>query len=284
MSIIEDFQSVGARTALTGGTGGTLGSRGSGASTSSRSVMHTFHTLRHFNELRKSVHRAETDSHAQIFNVKPVTQERPIRKLHFSSTRQLRNFSSSVYQDIGEVKSFQKNLLYERARQRSNQLSDIQATLSPSSSGVFSRPGSPQLSPTSPMAQSSFSPTMPKIEPLTSAKAKLAKYSLSFDPLIPDNQKVINGFYGQRLTRESFEILIRQGLHIVLSSKETDALYGTMDCHQDGTFDGKEFTRKFFNLGNDARREVNLVMTKGQTGRTYVSGKTRSNLEKESYR
>jgi type IV secretory pathway VirB6-like protein len=62
-------------------------------------------------------------------------------------------------------------------------------------------------------------------DPLTSAKAKLTKYSLSFDPLEPNNQSVISGFHGQRLTRESFSLLIRQGLHIALSSNEVDALY-----------------------------------------------------------
>jgi hypothetical protein len=58
-----------------------------------------------------------------------------------------------------------------------------------------------------------------------------------------------------------------------------DALYNTMDVSPDHTFDGKEFTRKFFNLGNDARRDTNMNASRGSPTRSSPTRKT--NLERE---
>jgi hypothetical protein len=159
-------------------------------------------------------------------------KEKPLRKLQYSSAHKLRNFNSSVYDDLSEVKTFRKNLLDVRARQRANQLAATHSSLN--LENITGRPASPtmaggsfaSLPPGSPPGR--LTPSSSYVfngDPLTSAKAKLTKYSLSFDPLEPNNQSVISGFHGQRLTRESFSLLIRQGLHIALSSNEVDALY-----------------------------------------------------------
>ena len=249
------------------------------------SVIHTFRTLRHFNELQTSIHRAEKDYHAQVFVIGDEPEERPLRKLQFSSTHMLRDFSHSVYDDIQEVKNFRRTLLEERAKQRAVQLLANQTSLN--LGNMTARPGSVMGSPGSPVHLSALGPGSPssmstfctKIEPLNSAKAKLSKHSMSFDPLTPDNQCMISGFHGQRLNRETFGVLIRQGMHIALSVKEVDALFGTMDVSSDGTFDGKEFTRKFYNLGNTARREKYIGMQR--ESHKFNGSRRMSNREKE---
>jgi hypothetical protein len=276
-------------TVQTGGPPGSYTSRRNDSPTSidsgQMSIMHTFKTLRHFNELRKSINRAEIDTHAQIFPTDRNELDKPIRKLQYSSAHKLRNFSHSVYDDLSEVKTFRQNLLDVRARQRANQLAATHSSLN--LENITGRPGSPtggsfaSLSPGSPGGLASSSSYVFNGDPLTSAKTKLTKYSLSFDPLEPNNQRVISGFHGQRLSRESFSLLIRQGLHISLSSNEVDALYNTMDISPDHTFDGKEFTQKFFNLGNDARRDTNMNASRGGGSPRRSSPTRQTNLERE---
>lgn len=238
------------------------------------SVMHTFRTLRHYNELQQSIHRADTDYHAQVFLLGNESDEPPLRTVEQFSGRRLRDYSLSEYDHLGEVKNFKKKLLEERARQRAIQLLHNQTALN---LGCVC-PSPQQLA----RASTSLSTLGPRIEPLTSAKAKLAKYSLSFDPLARDNQRVIFGFHGQRLSREDFGKMLRQAMHLFLTFKEVDALYGTMEVSPDGTFDGREFTRKFCNLGNSVRREKYIGMAREEI-KLYGARKM-SNRDKEGER
>lgn len=245
-------------------------------------VMHTFRTLRHFNELHQSFNRAEKDYHAQVFVQVSGCEKAPPQKL-VSSQRKLHDYSRSVYDGIDEVKNFRKTLFEERARQRAKYLLANQSSLNLGNKNLFSASHPSRLMITSAQSIGFPSPVFtPKIDPITSAKAKLSKFSMSFDPATKENQRMIIGFHGQRLTRDSFGVLIRQGMHIVLSIVEVDALYGTMDVSQDGTFDGKEFTRKFFNLGSTARRDKHAGMARDSS--KYNGSRTMSNMEKETER
>lgn len=177
---------------------------------------------------------------------------RPVHRLEISSTHKLRKFSQSIYDDVVEVKLFRKSLLEDRAKLRMIHLANNESSLNPTKPGSAAELGC-----------SSQSKLTTKIDPLSSAKNKLTKYSLSFDPLIPENQCVIIGFHGPRLSRQTFGHLIRQCMHVMLTIKEVDSLYDTMDTSEDGTFDGREFTRKFFNLGNAARRDKQIGSSRG---------------------
>lgn len=240
-------------------------------------IMQTFQTLGHHNDLQSSLRRAEKDIHEQVYT--PISGcQRPSTQKFVTSNRKLRDYSHSICDDIGDVKNFRKTLFEERARQRGVHLLKNKSSLNLGLSSISFRL----------LTGSSQAPSLPsamidvKIDPLTSAKAKLSKFSMSFDPATKENQRMISGFHGQRLSRESFGVLIRQAMHIVLSIPEVDVIYGTMDVSQDGTFDGREFTRKFFNLGNAARREKYTGMARDSSN--YPGNRMMSYMEKESER
>lgn len=92
--------------------------------------------------------------------------------------------------------------------------------------------------------------------PLSVARVKLAKASLSFNPNGPVN--VLRGFQGMALTIEEFDSLLRRGLNIILLKRELHALFNSMDADLSGYIDGVEFTRYFLQTGVDERKRHNM--------------------------
>ena len=245
-------------------------------------IMHTFRTLGHYDDLPSSLKGAQRDIHEKV-STKVSSRQRPLTQKLVTSNRMLRDYSHSICDDIGDVQNFRKTLFEERAKQRGIHLLKNKSALNLGDKIIDLTSSSYRLLTGSSQGSGSPSPIFDtKMDPLTSAKAKLSKFSMSFDPATNGNQRMINGFHGQRLTRESFRVLIRQAMHIVLSIPEVDVIYDTMDVSQDGTFDGKEFTRKFFNLGNVARREKYTGMARESSN--YHGSRMMSNMEKESER
>lgn len=91
---------------------------------------------------------------------------------------------------------------------------------------------------------------------LVVATAKLAKASLSFNPMGQVN--VLRGFQGTAMTMEEFDSQLRRGLNIALLKSELRALFAYMDDDGSGLIDGVEFTRHFLQLGVDERKRHNL--------------------------
>ena len=91
---------------------------------------------------------------------------------------------------------------------------------------------------------------------LAIATAKLAKASLSFNPMGQVN--VLRGFQGTALTMDEFDSMLRRGLNILLHRSELRALFSFMDDDGSGLIDGVEFTRHFLQLGVDERKRHNM--------------------------
>lgn len=100
------------------------------------------------------------------------------------------------------------------------------------------------------------------VDPLTSSNNKLAKASLSYAPTGQVN--ILQGFQGQDLTEEEFDVQLKRCLQVNLSKKELHAMFTAMDADGSGLIDGVEFTRYFLTVGNIARDKIRMAALEKQ--------------------
>ena len=219
--------------------------------------LHAFRTLRHFDvsipvprleealtkKFKEQFVEIKTNNHQQgTSNSKKII---PRRTMH-TSTHKLDSLTKSCFTEFDEVKSFKRMLMEERTKQRKQEMATTLKLIGNSSSSPprIARNEGERSSPVT-------------INYLASAKEKLGIYSQSFEPKLPDNQIWISGFHGARLTQEEFKRQIRRCLGLkLLSSKEIDALFATLELDVLDTVDGVHFTRLFFALGHQHRHAV----------------------------
>ena len=218
--------------------------------------LHAFRTLRHFNvsvpiprleetltkKFKEQFVETKTGDQQGTNNSKKIISRRTMH----TSTHKLDSLTKSCFTEFDEVKSFKRMLIEERTKQRKQEMATTLKLIGNSSSSPprIARNEGERSSPVT-------------VNYLASAKEKLGIYSQSFEPKLPDNQIWISGFHGARLTQEEFKRQIRRCLGLkLLSSKEIDALFATLELDVLDTVDGVHFTRLFFALGHQHRHAV----------------------------
>lgn len=215
------------------------------------SSLHKFRALRHFNVSIPiaRLEEAVTSQFKEQFNATKAGRGKKVipRQKMQTSTHRLDQLTKSSFSEFGEVKSFKKLLIDERAKQRKEELAITQKLIG----------GTMTASPPRHTAsrERSRSPGS-SVDYLASAKEKLGVYSQSFEPKMPDNQIWIGGFHGARLTLEEFKLQIRRCLGASLSSNEIEALFESFEIDSYETIDGVHFTRLFYALGHQCRHAV----------------------------
>jgi hypothetical protein len=166
-----------------------------------------------------------------------------------TSTHRLDQLTKSSFAEFEEVKSFKRLLIDERAKQRKEELAMTQKLI-----GVTGGASPPRRTGSGARSRSPGN----VVDHLATAKEKLAIYSQSFEPNMPDNRIWIGGFHGARLTLEEFRVQVRRclGVTLSLSTREIDALYDSFEIDTYDTIDGVHFTRLFYALGHQSRHAV----------------------------
>lgn len=194
---------------------------------------HTFRALRHFPEIKLSLQEITTlqkeklgrnwkdRDHPNVKNLKPI--ERTIVK---TTTHLLDDLSKSSVQEINALQQYRHELMKQRLLEKKKS--------SAASVGSIDKKSNDQ------------------IDPLASARAKLAQYSTSYNAQSFTNS--LQGFKGEPMTKEQFATQLKRSLNLYLTKMEMDALFESMDVDGSGSIDPVEFVRYFFDTGNANRR------------------------------
>lgn len=190
---------------------------------------HMYYTFRHFPELAVSKPRAalveerQTDGSCDWRTAKK--QRRPVL---LKSTHRLKELSTSALDEsFTSLRNFRTALYSERSK----------SMMSANDSGNFN-----------------FTAAREKTlrrDPLESANEKLEKLAVKFDSQGVNND--LKGFAGIDLSKKEFDTQLKRCLCIWLTTPELDALMVAMDTDGNGSIDGVEFVRYFFDLGIAAR-------------------------------
>ena len=180
---------------------------------------HMYYTFRRFPELAVSVPESEKvllasgSSEVSLAGMKPLK-----RKVVLKSTHRLDDLCRSSV-NSGEF----------------NALRDFKYSLLRSKSSLASLP------------RSHGSQSVELGDSLASANRKLGKLAIKFNAQGVNND--LKGFAGIALSKKEFDRQLKRCLCIWLTSEELDALMLAMDSDGNGSIDGVEFIRYFFDLG-----------------------------------
>jgi len=194
---------------------------------------HAFRALRHFPDIKLSVSEITTmqkekmgrnwndrnNPNAKSF--KPI--ERTVVK---TTTHLLDDLSKSSVQEINALQQYRHELMKQRLIEKKKSSAASVGSLSKKSTEL--------------------------VDPLVSARTKLATYSTSYNSQSFTN--VLQGFKGEPMTKDQFSKQLRRSLNLNLSQVEMDALFASMDVDGSGAIDPVEFVRYFFETGNANRR------------------------------
>lgn len=190
---------------------------------------HLYYTYRHFPELAISKPRANVVQQRQTDgSCDWRTMKKPRRPVMLKSTHRLKELSTSALDDsFKSLRDFRAALYSERSK----------SALNMSDSGNFNFAAARECSQI--------------FDPLESANAKLEKLAVKFDAQGVNND--LKGFAGIDLSKKEFDTQLKRCLCIWLTRPELDALMVAMDTDGNGSIDGVEFIRYFFDLGIAAR-------------------------------
>ena len=117
-------------------------------------------------------------------------------------------------------------------------------------------------------------------DPISSAKLKLAKFSMSYYPR--DEFQLLNGFSDKYMSRDYFKTQLRSCLRLSLTSAEEDALFEFFGPRSNDTVDGIHFIRLLSKLKDDERKRIrNDIQLKTFLQRTKQ--KSLRDLENDKY-
>jgi hypothetical protein len=186
---------------------------------------HVYYTFRQFPELAVSKPGASKHQAAHTDgSCDWRTMKKPKRPVILKSTHRLKELSMSALDDsFSSLRDFRSALYTERSK--SAMLND-DSSLFDFSAARNSR-----------MART----------PLETANEKLEKLAVKFDAQGVNND--LKGFSGIDLSIKEFDTQLKRCLCIWLLKPELEALMVAMDTDGNGSIDGVEFVRYFFDLG-----------------------------------
>ena len=199
---------------------------------------HTYKTLTYFPDLKEnrsavssivlpqSVENTGFDDDTAASNA--LRQKHIPRVKMYTSYRKLNLLKKSSYDQFQEVKNVHHELILKR-KQNNAELELLTATVKPKAK-------------------------VKETDPLTIAKNKLSKLSISHDPFSVNNH--LKAFVGVDLTEKQLRMLLRRCLNVYLSKVEMSALFKSMDEDDSKLIDGVEFVKYFIELGNEERHKL----------------------------
>ena len=195
---------------------------------------HLYYTFRHFPELAVGKPMATAlQSHLSDGSCDWRTMKKPKRPVMLKSTHRLKELSlSALDNSFTSLRDFRRMVYDERANAKSVLRSEDSGCFDFNSTGNKSR----------------------ELTPLESANAKLENLAIKYNSQGVNND--LEGFAGIDLSMKEFDTQLKRCLSIWLTKPELSALMVAMDTDGNGSIDGVEFVRYFFDLGIKAHDRI----------------------------